>query len=215
VGAVFFAVAAVDPMGRWAVPPKSSPYHHGSLRAELLDLAQKRIEETGAAGLSLRELAREIGVSHGAPQRHFADKQALLDALAVRGLDELGELIEARLGDGRFDQRLLAFAHAYVDFATAHPVLLGIIFARKDTEALPELRAANERAFAAPQRMILEALRAGEIVDDFERVSMAVLATIQGLATIIGSGMIGDRSPETVIAGTIDTLVAGLRAGPV
>jgi AcrR family transcriptional regulator len=205
-------------MGRWFVPPKTSPYHHGSLRAELLDLAQKRIEETGAAGLSLRELAREIGVSHGAPQRHFADKQALLDALAVRGLDELGELVEARIGaceDGGFDRRLLAFAHAYVDFATAHPVLLSLIFARKDTASVPELRAANERAFAAPQRVIDDALRAGEIVDDVERVSMSVLATIQGLATIIGNGMIGDRSPEVVVAGTIGTLIAGLRAGPV
>jgi len=205
-------------MGRWFVPSKSSPYHHGSLRAELLDLAQKRIEETGVAGLSLRELAREIGVSHGAPQRHFADKQALLDALAVRGLDELGELVEARIGaceDGGFDRRLLAFAHAYVDFATAHPVLLSLIFARKDTESAPELRAANERAFAAPQRVIDDALRAGEIVDDVERVRMAVLATIQGLATIIGNGMIGDRSPEVVVAGTIGTLIAGLRAGPV
>ncbi|MFI9386698.1 TetR/AcrR family transcriptional regulator [Kutzneria sp. NPDC052558] len=200
------------------MPPKSSPYHHGSLRAELLDLAQKRIEETGSAGLSLRELAREIGVSHGAPQRHFADKQALLDALAVRGLDELGELIEARLAaceHGGFDERLLAFAHAYVDFATAHPVLLGLLFARKDTASSPELRAANEQAFAAPQRMIEDAVRAGEIADDLERVSMAVLATIQGLATIIGNGMIGGRPPETVVAGTIGTLIAGLRAGPV
>lgn len=190
--------------------PKTSPYHHGSLRAELLELAQQRIEETGAAGLSLRELAREIGVSHGAPQRHFADKQALLDALAVKGLEDLGELLDTRVGDGSFDDRLLAFAQGYVDFATGHPVLLSLLFARKDT---PELRAANDRAFAAPQRMISDALRDGDIVDDdFDRVSMAVLATIQGLATIIGSGMIGDRKPDVVVAGTISTLVAGLRA---
>jgi AcrR family transcriptional regulator len=195
--------------------PKSSPYHHGSLRAELLDLAQQRVEQTGAAGLSLRELAREIGVSHGAPQRHFADKQALLDALAIKGLEQLGDLLDARIGDGDFDDRLLAFAHGYVDFATAHPVLLSLIFARKDTGSSPALRAANERAFATPQRMIEDALRAGDIVDDdVERVSMAVLATIQGLATIIGSGMIGDRKPDVVVAGTISTLIAGLRAGP-
>jgi AcrR family transcriptional regulator len=192
--------------------PKSTPYHHGSLRTELLDLAGKRIEETGAAALSLRELAREIGVSHGAPQRHFADKQALLDALAVRGLEELGRLLASRIGPGRFDERLLAFAQAYVDFATAHPVLLGLVFARKDD---PELRTASERAFAAPRRMIEDALRDGDIADDdVDRVSMSVLATVHGLATIIGSGMIGDREPDVVVAGTIGTLIAGLRAGP-
>ena len=197
------------------MPTRSTPYHHGSLRAELLDLAQKRIEQTGAAGLSLRELAREIGVSHGAPQRHFADKQALLDALAVQGLDQLGELLNARVGGGSFDDRLLAFATAYVEFATQHPVLLSLVFARKDAESSPELRAANERAFAAPQRMIDEALRSGDIADDdVERVSMAVLATIQGLATIIGCGMIGDRPPDVVVTGTIGTLIAVLRAGP-
>jgi AcrR family transcriptional regulator len=128
-------------------------YHHGHLRDELLALAERRIEEAGVPGLSLRELAREIGVSHGAPRQHFPDKQALLDALAVRGLDELGSRLDADLAlrDGAsFADRLLAFASDYVEFAAARPVLLGLMFTRKDDS--PTVRAANDRAFGAPRR---------------------------------------------------------------
>src|SRR5438128_1794302 len=62
--------------------PHVAPYHHGNLRAELLSRAERKLETAGVTGLSLRELAREIGVSHGAPRQHFPDRQALLDALA-------------------------------------------------------------------------------------------------------------------------------------
>ena len=61
---------------------RARPYHHGNLREALLDAPPSSALERGRRSLSLRELAREVGVSHAAPRRHFADKQALLDALA-------------------------------------------------------------------------------------------------------------------------------------
>ena len=79
-------------------------YHHGNLRAALLEEAERAL----AAGreLSLRELAREVGVSHAAPRRHFADKQALLDAMAQDGFERLGaELGEALSAEG-FDAQV-------------------------------------------------------------------------------------------------------------
>src|ERR687894_2671163 len=71
------------------------PYHHGSLRPALLAAAEKALDRGGVQALSLRELAREIGVSHAAPRRHFADKQALLDALAQEGFARLGAALDA------------------------------------------------------------------------------------------------------------------------
>jgi AcrR family transcriptional regulator len=192
----------------------ATPYHHGNLRAALLDQAEAKIEQVGVAGLSLRELAREVGVSHGAPRPHFADKQALLDALAVRGLERLGTELDAGLAEasGSFDERLTAFARSYVRFATEHPALLALMFARKDDPGRPELRAANERAFAAPSALIAAAIASGEISsDDPDRIAMAVLATLQGLAAIIASDMTGGRPADRVIAGTIETLIHGLR----
>jgi AcrR family transcriptional regulator len=195
----------------------AAPYHHGNLRTALLILAERKLEQTGVSGLSLRELAREAGVSHGAPRPHFPDKQALLDALAVRGLAELGERLDADLELRRgtsFENRLLAFARVYIGFATEHPVLLGLMFTRKEEPGAPEVRAANDRAFAAPQALIADAYTSGDITgDEPDQVAMAVLATVAGLAAIITSGMIGDRPADRVITGTIRTLARGLR-GP-
>ena len=60
--------------------PESRPYHHGDLRAALLAAAERTLRDKGVGSLSLRELAREVGVSHAAPGRHFKDKQALLQS---------------------------------------------------------------------------------------------------------------------------------------
>ena len=191
----------------------SARYHHGNLRAELLFQAERKLESVGVAGLSLRELARDIGVSHGAPRPHFSDKNALLDALAVVGLERLGAQLDGALGnaDDSFQDRLTAFARAYVGFAKDHPALLALMFERKDKADAPELHAANVRAFAAPSALIADAFAAGEIADpDPDRVAMAVLATIHGLASIVINDMIGDRSVGTVVDGTIATLIHGL-----
>ena len=80
---------------RVAVTPR--PYHHGNLRAALLASAERTLDEGGVGELSLRELARQVGVSHAAPRRHFADKQALLDALAEDGFERLGEALRDAL----------------------------------------------------------------------------------------------------------------------
>ncbi|MFF3572942.1 TetR/AcrR family transcriptional regulator [Nocardia jiangxiensis] len=72
---------------------------------------------------SLRGLARELGVSHGAPNKHFADKQALLDALARYGLEQLGVELDTGLAcaTGGFEQRLTVFADVCVRFPSRSP----------------------------------------------------------------------------------------------
>src|ERR1700692_3784131 len=71
-------------------PVGERPYHHGNLCFALLEQAERTVRERGVQALSLRELARDLGVSHAAPRRHFPDRQALLDALAESGFDRLG-----------------------------------------------------------------------------------------------------------------------------
>jgi hypothetical protein len=85
------------------------------------------------------------------------------------------------------------------------------MFARKDDPARPDLRQASERTFAAPVALIDNAMARGEIVGkEPDRIAMAVLAMLQGLASIITAGMIADRSPDAVLAGTVRSLVRGL-----
>src|SRR3954469_14697371 len=115
-------------------------YHHGNLRSELLDAAERTLAtrgpepprpRRGRAELSRRELAREVGVSHAAPRRHFRDKQALLDALAENGFERLGRGLNRAMtkpGPG-FRARLAAFAQAYVRFASRNAALLELMFA--------------------------------------------------------------------------------------
>src|SRR4051812_2462118 len=111
----------------------SRRYHHGDLRATLLAAAEEMLREKGVAALSLRELARETGVSHAAPSRHFKDKQALLDALALVGFERMTALLEqASAADGAsIRERFTTLARAYVDFAIRNPELLEMMFARK------------------------------------------------------------------------------------
>src|SRR5918995_4141085 len=86
--------ASTRPVRLAPVTATARPYHHGSLRPALLTAAERALARGG--DLSLRGLAREIGVSHAAPRRHFPDKQALLDALAQDGFERLGrEMAEA------------------------------------------------------------------------------------------------------------------------
>src|ERR1700753_4331245 len=118
------------------------PYHHGNLRTELLAAAARPVRERGLGALSLRELAREAEVSHAAPRRHFADRQALLDALAEAGFERLrAELRAAVDGAGDdFEARLHATAAAHIRFATADPALLELMFAVKHREGAGELQ---------------------------------------------------------------------------
>src|SRR5690349_24363902 len=97
-------------------------YHHGDLRAVILAKAADLVAHRGADGISLRELAREAGVSHAAPAHHFTDRRGLFTALAAQGF----ELLAADLADAR--PRFLDAALAYVRFAIAHPGHYRVMF---------------------------------------------------------------------------------------
>lgn len=114
-------------------------YHHGNLRRALMDEALLRIREGGIDDLSLRSLARGVGVSHQAPYSHFKDRTALLKTLAREGMslmDERMAQLEEAAGDDPA-RRLVAIGKAYVTFAVEHPDYYA-------TMALPEL--ANDPA---------------------------------------------------------------------
>ena len=110
------------------------PYHHGRLRAVLLAEAERTLREDGIEALSLREFARQAGVSHAAPRRHFADRQALFDALAEAGFTRLADEVHAAIGSagGDYGARLRAAAAAYVRFATRDAALMELMFAAKN-----------------------------------------------------------------------------------
>lgn len=148
---------------------KQASYHHGDLPTALIDTALTLLATTSAEALSLREVARRAGVSAAAPYRHFADKEALLAAVAARGFDQLGERLLAA-DQGRSPQdALVAQGVAYVSFALEQPAMFQLMFSRfSDKSRYPLLKKAGEGAYAVladrvamqvaqPKRMVLEA----------------------------------------------------------
>jgi len=191
------------------------PYHHGNLRAALLEQAERTVREQGADRLSLRELARQVGVSHGAPRRHFPDRQALFDALAESGFDRLGDELRRAVdaaGEG-FEPRLRASAAAYVRFATRDPALLELMFAGKHREHADALDAAAERAFAVLLDVILQGQAEGVLErGDPERVGLVLFATMQGIAALVTGGMVDEGQLDGLVDDAITHFVRGSRA---
>jgi|TARA_R110002072_G_scaffold83915_8_gene190245 AcrR family transcriptional regulator len=169
----------------------SKSYHHGNLRKELLDTAVAQLRETSIEELSLRALARAIGVSQTAPYRHFADKNGLLAAMATQGYRELlKELRQAGATtlDSPPDQ-LFAFAHAYVDYAARNPQLFKLMFgpAVQPTLNYPELREASRDTLQLVQDILQRGLDRGIFrpVDDITYLANAAWSSIYGLATLL------------------------------
>lgn len=109
---------------------RRSRYHHGDLRAALLEAAEIELVEHGIERFSLRAVAKRAGVSHAAPAHHFGDITGLLTALAVVGLDRLREATLKRMENTPRDPRtrMIAASLGYVDFATEQPALFRLIF---------------------------------------------------------------------------------------
>ncbi|MBP2436206.1 TetR/AcrR family transcriptional regulator [Microbacterium amylolyticum] len=106
-----------------------SSYHHGHLADALLDAADELLAERGAAALSLREVARRAGVSHNAPYHHFADRTALVNAVARRHMARLLEAQRAAWhSNGTPRERLRAMGEAYVRYAHEYPNGFDIVF---------------------------------------------------------------------------------------
>jgi AcrR family transcriptional regulator len=189
-------------------------YHHGNLRTALLEAAEETLRERGVQALSLRELAREAGVSHGAPRRHFADRQALLDALAGAGFERLGaELRAAPAAAGEdFESRLRAIAAAYIRFATEDAALLELMFAGKHREGAGELAEAADRAFAVMLELIDEGQREGVIEHgEPKRVGLVLFATIQGIAALVSAGLVESGEVDELVADATERFLRGAR----
>jgi|SRR5665213_2599043 len=128
-----------------------TPYHHGALRDALLEAAERVLERDGLAGLTLRAVAREAGVSHAAPTHHFGDLTGLVSELAAIGFRQFNAAMAAAgaaAGDTLIE-KALARAKAYVGYAQAHPGMYGLMFRTERLDmSRPSLHEAAEASFA-------------------------------------------------------------------
>jgi AcrR family transcriptional regulator len=174
-------------------PPKSRKrgrYHHGNLPAALLEAALAMLESGDVDALTLREVARRVGVTHAAPYRHFKDKAALLSALAEEGFQRLrSALSDARRGVHHSERALSGSRAAYLDFARQQPALFRLMFT-------PE-RATDPSVCAAAERLLQDVEHALDGLDPgaaHHEHALCAWAEWHGLATLDTGGWLPPRS---------------------
>jgi AcrR family transcriptional regulator len=131
-------------------PSESTPYHHGALHDALLKAAETVLERDGLAGLTLRAVAREAGVSHAAPTHHFGDLTGLVSELAAIGFRQFNmAMAVAGSTEGSGLEKAMARAKAYVAYAQAHPGMYGLMFRTERLDmSRPSLHEAASASFA-------------------------------------------------------------------
>lgn len=197
---------------------KKTSYHHGDLRRALLDAALLVLSDKDARGLSLREVARRAGVSHTAPYRHFAHKEALLAAVAEEGFIAFGRHLKTALEPWQDDplQALKATGVAYVRYACQHATHYRVMFGRNvDTcDEYPSLLAASTATFET----LVGVMRAGQAqsvikAGDPKHLALGAWAQVHGLAMLLLDGQLPIRNPEeiaTLTEAMIQSSIAGL-----
>ena len=198
---------------------KSKPYHHGDLRNALIQAGLEILSEGGSQELDLRKVARRAGVSHAAPYRHFADKQALIAAINEEGFHLLSERIRSSLCEVSDEpvEQLLGVALAYVRFAQENPWLMREMFSgiTIERETFESLHAASKSVYQLYAEVIRSGQERGKIVDGEPTALAGVLwSVLHGLAMLIIENQMrpyadGPEGTERVTRYTIEVLYGG------
>ncbi len=185
--------------------PRKAParsYHHGDLKVALLDGVEQVVRARGVGQVSLRAVARHVGVTHAASAHHFANKAGLLTAFATQGYVHLAQAVVAAIGEaGAADGPavLEAVGRGYVRFALANPGRFEVMFRLDLLNADdPEFVAASEGAYALLVSTVAQCQDEGFLGDhDPEAVAVSAWSMVHGLAALWISGRLAERIQET------------------
>ena len=197
-------------------------YHHGNLRRALVDEALRLAAEGGIEAVNIREAARRAGVSPGAPFRHFADRGALLAAVAAEAQRRFRAEIEIALREASADDPLAQFRAiglAYLRWAMRNPTYFevisdGRVFDHEESGALSD---DNKEIMALVDRVLSEAVNKGQLSSgDVDKVRIAGRALVYGFARMAIDGHFArwgvdtDRAEATAVA-MLDFFIARVR----
>lgn len=191
-------------------------HFQGDLRRALIDAAAATLDDVGADRLSLREVARRIGVSHAAPAHHFGDKAGLLTAVAVEGFGLFVAHLAQVLTDVAEEpvDRLLALGRAYTDFAESHPGHFEVMFRPSLTRAEdPAYLTASQAAFAALRGQIEHSQQLGWRAEaDTGGLAAASWALAHGITVLRTQGSLAKHYPDSSLDG-VSAIITALVGG--
>lgn len=214
-------VAAARPVVRRRRASGDTPYHHGDLHEALLQAAERVLERDGIAGLTLRAVAREAGVSHAAPTHHFGDLTGLLSELAAIGFRMFNKaMVAARDSEAHPLLKALANAKAYVAYAQAHPGMYSLMFRNERLDMTrPSLHEAATASFqglansiaAGRQEAGLQAPLAGEALSLDQAAAIARnWSLVHGFTMLLLDGRLGDILHRLPAGTTADQLLEAM-----
>lgn len=202
-------------------PRQTRTYHHGNLRQALIDMAVQVAEESGHEELSIRELSRRLGVSSGAPFRHFANRASLMAAIAEEATLRLRLNVEHDLRKANADEvgRLKTLGRSFIHWALDKPAQFRIVSARRlfDFEASASLLVHFNEVRDITIELVKQAQVAGHLSSQLsaQDLALSLRATAYGLARMCIDGQlpqwkIGSKEQKAHVLSLMDATVDAL-----
>ena len=192
------------------MPTSEKPYHHGNLRAALLNASLLLIREQGSQGFTLREVARRAGVSHTAPYRHFKDREDLLAAVAEEGFLRLARDIEVAVKTALDPLKRLTLAGlAYLTFALDQPEHFQVMFSLQFGSTHTASKEAADAAFGKLVAIVEQCQKAG-LLKQYKLATAARIAWahVHGVADLTVRRQLGFKSSKEILTFANEALEA-------
>ena len=197
---------------------RKRPYHHGDLRAALLDEATRMIAEEGTESVTMRAIGRRLDVSRSAAYRHFPNKEALLVAVATQGFTRLHALLQAIdvAGADSDVAQLRQMGETYLRFAVENPARYRLMYGNEalKRERYPQLQSAANGLLEELVQIIMSYQRAGAIKNhDARSLAYVAWSAVHGLASLVIDGqMQAPHDLDALTRLTTQTLIEGMKS---
>lgn len=185
-------------------------YHHGDLRGALLKAGEVVLERDGLEKLTLRAIAREVGVSHAAPKNHFPTLAALLSELAIVGFDRLASTMAQGMEDAAEGRaKRIASGQGYIKFARDNPALFKLLFSGEKHDFSNERLAASAQGAFSKLSNSTNVAPAGKFTADEAAFMAARWSMVHGYAMLMIDGRL-DKIIENVGEGVSEEELSAL-----